>query len=159
METVLYAAAKALRDWRRFCRLPAHDRALVLEAAFLVVGIWCTLRMIRYARVQRVLDAYGRAPRTNASTSTPDRIAWAITSIAERLPMHATCLVRALAGRAIARRRGWPAEIRVGVLPPRRSDVRPLDSHAWMEVDGRVVIGDLENLADYAVLSRSASVP
>jgi hypothetical protein len=114
--------------------------------------------MMRYARVQRLLDAYSRAGAADRSTSVPDRIAWAITAMAERLPMHTTCLVRALAGHAMTRRRGWPSEIRIGVIAPQMSSIRPLDSHAWMEVDGRVVIGDIENLADYAVLSGPSSV-
>jgi hypothetical protein len=135
-----------------------RDRLLVLEATLLVAGIWASLRMLRYPPVRRLVDVYGDR-RTVVRSSTPQRIAWAITSVAARLPVHTTCLMRALAGHAMTRRRGWPSEIRIGVRPRGSSQSRPLDSHAWMEVDGQVLIGDLENLADYGVLTRRTAVP
>ncbi len=72
--------------------------------------------------------------------------------VADRLPMHTTCLVRALAGHAMSRRRGWSSELRIGVLPQRLDDATPLRSHAWIEHEGRVLIGDVDDLHDYALL-------
>jgi hypothetical protein len=50
------------------------------------------------------------------------------------------------------RRRGWPAQIRIGVLPQTVSAGR-LESHVWVDVGGIAVIGDLDNLSDYALLT------
>lgn len=46
-------------------------------------------------------------------------------------PRRALCLEQSLALAWLLRRRGVPAELRIGVQP------RPFYAHAWVEVDGR----------------------
>jgi hypothetical protein len=50
-------------------------------------------------------------------------------------------------------RRGYLSDLRIGVLPRRAGDAQPLQSHAWMECEGTVLIGELDNLGEYAVLT------
>jgi hypothetical protein len=58
-------------------------------------------------------------------------------------------LIEALAAEAMLRRRGFDARFMLGVSRP--TD-RGLGAHAWIELDGEVIVGSLDTLASYAVL-------
>lgn len=136
--------------WQRVRALSARDRRLLGEAAYLLVTMTIGVRMRSYAGVRRLAARLARRPRREGVTAA--RAAWAIVAVADRLPWHTTCLVRALAGYTLCLRHGWPTDLRIGVLPHKVSDPSPLRSHAWLVRDGEVLIGGVENLDDYAVM-------
>jgi hypothetical protein len=140
--------------WRRLRALSAADRRLLAEAAWLLlvcrIGLW----VLPYARLRRAVDGTlppGREPPRDF----PDRVSWAIGALARRLPAM-TCLVQSIAAHALLRRAGCRAELRIGVQAPVGRAARRLDAHAWVECEGRVVVGDVPGLAEYAVLRSSA---
>src|SRR4029079_10626244 len=96
--------------------------------------------------------------RTASTAASPvvDRTTWAVSAVADRSPVSMTCLVRALAADAILRRHGFASQLRIGVRHHDGASSRPLDSHAWVECDDRIVIGQLDDLGDYTVLSSRA---
>lgn len=75
-------------------------------------------------------------------------VAWAV-GVARRVVPAATCLVQALAADRMLRARGVVAELKIGV-PPHASG--EFEAHAWLEWEGRVVVGDREDLARFALL-------
>jgi hypothetical protein len=66
-----------------------------------------------------------------------ERIVWAVGA-AGRLVPRTTCLARALAAQALLARRGHASELRLGVAG---GAGRVFEAHAWLERDGRVLIG------------------
>ena len=66
-----------------------------------------------------------------------DKTIWAVEA-SSRLVPKATCLTKALAARVLLTRLGYPAELRLGMV--REKSGRVL-AHAWIESEGRVVIG------------------
>jgi len=98
---------------------------------------------LRLTTFRRLRDSVGRIARSRGSPDpTPgeaDRIGWAVGSAARFLP-DATCLPQALAAEAILRRRGHPADLRLGVT----RDANGVEAHAWVESYGRVIVGDGE---------------
>jgi hypothetical protein len=48
------------------------------------------------------------------------------------------------------RRRGHDARLQIGVVRPTGAE---LNAHAWVELDGEVLVGRLESLPSYAVLA------
>lgn len=139
--------------WRRFRTLQPTDRRLVLEAASLMVVVWSGFRVLRFSRVLELVARHANRPPGDARPAL-DRIAWAVTAAAGRLPLPTTCLVRALVADAMIRRHGGRSELRIGVLQ-NGGDASPLEAHAWVECGGEVIVGGLDNLEDYAVLSGS----
>ncbi len=144
---------------RRFFAVSGSDRRLVAEAAALLVLIRAGLRIVSFPTLQRLLDrrAKPRGGQTHisgrGSASEPvNRVAWAVSAVARRLPGRTTCLAEALAAVTMLRRRGHAPELRFGVQD-RGNGSKPLAAHAWVECDGRSVIGELENQAEYTVLS------
>jgi hypothetical protein len=70
-------------------------------------------------------------PRTRA-------VARLLARADRRIPWHCTCLVQALAARAMLRRRGIASVMRFGL---KRDDDGKLAAHAWLEAGGGIVCG------------------
>ncbi len=143
---------------RSFRTLVRNDRALVLEGALLLSFVWIGLRLLSFVQLRSLLDCYAVRFRTASVAARPvlDRTTWAVSAVADRSPVSMTCLVRALAADAILRRLGFASQVRIGVKRRDAAWSRPLDSHAWVECDDRIVIGQLDDLGDYTAMSPSA---
>jgi len=137
-----------VQDWRAFRSLTADRRLLIAEAMALTGLIWLGLRIVSFANLRRTLDACSK--RVLPGSQTPaTAIGWAVHAATRRFPVKRTCLVEALAADVMLRRRQHDSALRLGV---RKTDDhrRPLDGHAWVECDGIIVVGDLENLEEYS---------
>ena len=139
--------------WRKLAALPARDRRLLLEAGWRLlaaqVALWLRPRSTRAAVVA---GAPQRAPQPGSA----DRLAWAVRAVARRLPTPwRGCLPQAVAVRAMLARRGLPARLVIGVR--RTAAAGPLEAHAWVESDGRVVVGWLADLPSFLPLSATAA--
>jgi hypothetical protein len=66
----------------------------------------------------------------------------ATRSLGRRFLGDSPCLTEALTVRTFFQRRGYPAELRIGVL---KSPIGQLLAHAWLESEGAVVIGDVQS--------------
>ncbi len=62
--------------------------------------------------------------------------------IASRYVPAATCLTQSLATKVLLSRQGHQASVRIGVA---RSEAGQFQAHAWVESNGRVVIGGPES--------------
>jgi hypothetical protein len=140
--------------YRRFASLGRSDQRLVLETALALALCWAGLRVLGFRTLLRIRDRYTpiAAPSpSDAPARIIDRVRWALTAMAARFP-SATCLVQALAGDTLLRRRGIACQLRLGVRPGATSG-GSIEAHAWIECDGAVAIGHIENLSTYEPLS------
>jgi hypothetical protein len=143
--------------WHRFRSLSAADRVLILEAAVLLALVTVGLRVARLQDFRAVLARFGQRARQPDSDvvihkwSSAQRVAWAVNAVANLWPDVMSCLVRAVATEAMLGRRGISSNLRLGV----RHDGEPLNpftAHAWVECQGLVVMGAVDDLGDYHVL-------
>jgi hypothetical protein len=134
---------RALRD------LTLRERGRLVGAAFVLPAAYVLLRTIGYARTVRLGErlAGHRAPPVDAEAraSSTNRL---VAVAASRLPLPTTCLSRCIALWFLLRLQGVATEIEIGV----RAGGEPLDAHAWVVRDGRV-LNDLEDVRErYQVL-------
>jgi Transglutaminase-like superfamily len=138
---------KLLRDWRTFRSLGAERRRLIVEACVLGGAIWLGLRVLPFTSLRRMLDAW--AVRAVPGPQLPaTAIGWAVAAVASRSPAR-TCLIEALTADAMLRRRRHESILHLGVRKT-EDRLRPLDGHAWVECNGVIVVGHLEDLAKYS---------
>ena len=135
-----------LHDCRGFRNLAADRRRLVVEAAALTGLVWLGLRIVSFATLRRMLDAYGRRVLRDSQTASM-AIGWAVSAVGQRFPGR-TCLVEALTADVMLRRRQHNSVLHLGVRKT-EDRFRPLDGHAWIESDGLVIVGAVANLAEY----------
>ncbi|HNU09135.1 MAG TPA: lasso peptide biosynthesis B2 protein [Pyrinomonadaceae bacterium] len=66
----------------------------------------------------------------------------------------ATCLTQALTVFILLRKNRQPSKLRIGV---EKDATKRFRAHAWVEIDGTVVIGDLPDLKRYTILKSSTA--
>lgn len=135
--------------FRRWRRLTGSERRLLVEAWLLLALTKVGLIAMPFGLLRGLLDRYG--DRSTARNVTPEHTAWAVAAAARRLPAGATCLTQALACNAMLRRRGYATRLRIGAA---REGTGRIAAHAWVEMDDRVVMGELEDLGRFAPLLR-----
>jgi hypothetical protein len=129
-----------MERFRRFASLPPDDRGRFLVALPVVATVRAALWILPFGRLRSAIARLVH-PRSGLHARPPDeadRIAWSVGSAARFVP-KATCLTQALAGEVLLIRAGYPAKVRIGVA---KDAAGKLEAHAWVESDGRVVIGD-----------------
>ncbi len=128
-----------MRRLNNFLHLPYADRRLLVKSILLVGAVRLGLWLLPFQILRRYLVRFSRA----SSKSQPvdpvlvDRVAWAV-AVSSRFIPRASCLTQALATKALLSRRSQPAVLRIGVI---RNESGEFLAHAWVESNGKVVIG------------------
>jgi hypothetical protein len=151
----------ALAD--RFRRLSPARRRLLGRALPLVPLVRLGLWLLPYGRVRRLTMVPRREPTAAASDTltratarpTPDEIAWAVTAVSRRVP-RASCLTQALAAQRLLAQDGYASRLQIGVA---RNPAGTFEAHAWLECEGRIVIGEIEGLTRFTPMAPTGDAP
>lgn len=136
---------------RRFFDLDRTERTLVFEAWRWLLHARVSLWVLPFSRVQQRYAAGPAERHGPRGSGGPGDVATAIRRARHLVPA-ADCLPQALAAQAMLRRRGIACTVRIGVA---RDVQDELEAHAWVEVAGQVVVGDLPDLSRLEPLTRS----
>jgi hypothetical protein len=125
---------------------------LLLQSGLLVTAIRLGLWLLPFRRLRAVLARLTAAPPLlrPGEEASADQIARAVRRASRHVP-QASCLTQALATQTLLRWRGIPAHLHIGVA---KDAAGRLEAHAWVESEGRVVIGGTA-LARYTPLAPS----
>jgi len=132
----------AIQKW---FKLPSLERRLVLRALPLVVSVRIGLWVLPW-RWSLALTRRLSVARERRAPGTVYEVVQAVVRAAGRVP-RATCLTRAIATSVMLGRRGMPASIRFGVA---RDAGGKFIAHAWVESEGRIVVGGTTSPRRYA---------
>jgi Transglutaminase-like superfamily len=122
----------------------------VCAAVFMLAAarVWLAVapgRAVRWSTSVRgrQLPVISRSP----ATATIDRMGRAIAGVGARWPFSSTCLEQGIALVMLLALAGMPARLVIGVA--RRDADRPdrsiLHAHAWVESDGRILLGGAQS--------------
>jgi hypothetical protein len=140
------SAMRLMRNYLQFCwGHPGLGAAALISVAAFRALLWLT--PFRRLAPHRSFEG-GSVCRDAARIH---RILTAVRLAAPLVP-QATCLTRALAARWLLRLRGESAALCFGVD---RGESAGFRAHAWLEIQGRVVLGDLPDLARFRRLTLS----
>lgn len=132
---------------KKLFRLTHAERWLLFQAACGVVAARVMLLAMPLATVRRavwrMLGAEARLPVVRRCSA--ERVAWAVGVAAKRSPCGSTCLATALVGQALMWRHGHDARLRIGVRRDRNTE---FGAHAWLEREGRIVVGGPRSVVD-----------
>lgn len=128
-----------MRRIRIFLQRSSAQRCLLGKALLLLGAIRLGLWLLSFQTLQKMVTraAQGSLKPRKAGQAPVDKIVWAVR-VASRYVPEATCLTQALAAQVLLARRGHPVNLRLGVA---RSETGEFQAHAWVECQGRVVIG------------------
>jgi len=133
------------RRLRQWWSLPASERWLLLEAVCWLAWAWLAIRLVP---LRRLAPRLGQPQAESPHSLTPEAVQQAqliarLVSIAgHRLPWTCTCLVQALAGMQMLRRRGQSCTLYLGVA---KNQTQQLSAHAWLRSGEVFVTGGREH--------------
>jgi transglutaminase-like putative cysteine protease len=124
-----------MRKWGKFRRLPAEEKATLFAALALLLGVRVGLRALGLQRVLATLDRrLTLAPAEGTDTDFLALRTARLVAVAARLA-GGTCLARSIVLVSLLKRRGIPAELRIGV----RKTEGGFEAHAWVEAAGTIL--------------------
>ena len=132
-----------MRKLRTYGRLSPAERRLAWKSIILVAVVRLALWVLPFRTVQAICRRSAQSRR--GRTAEAQQIASAV-QLGGRCVPRATCLVQALAAQVLLGRHGHEAQVHIGVA---RDAQRGLRAHAWVESQGRILVGATERLEDY----------
>ena len=132
----------------KFLNLTTDKRGLLISALFRLIAIRIGLWVLPLQQLIKRLPqmAVARDDGRASSALPAERIAWAIRMASRYLPGSRNCLVQSLAVQTLLARRGYSSHLRIGVA---KDEGGQLKAHAWVEYDGKIIIG-AEGASQYA---------
>lgn len=140
----------------RLLRLPYLDKKLLGQSLLLIIIIRIGLSLFSYARVNLWLNHLSSPELETGATDWQmvKRVSRSVRSCSRFVP-YASCLTQALAAGVLLSRRGQRSELKIGV---EKDHDEKFGAHAWIEVDGRIVIGKESFHSRFVVLNSSSVV-
>jgi hypothetical protein len=132
------------RKLRSYARLSPRERRLAIRTISLVALVRLGLWLLPFRTLQRWCEALARPKQ--AATAETREIVWAIR-LASRYVPCSTCLVQSLAAQILLARHGLESQVHIGVA---RDQERGFRAHAWVQSQGKVIVGDMEELGQFA---------
>ena len=140
----------ALRD--KLARLTPGRWPVLVEAATAVLLARVMLDRRSYQQCDRFFRNWtNRLRRRRPPTEREwERVVWAIRAVGRRTLGDRPCLPEALAGRMMLQRRGYDADLHIGVRKGEKGD---LMAHAWLESGQHIVLGGGQSPARFQRLT------
>jgi hypothetical protein len=137
---------------RKFWRLPAQEKILLLEALALLPAVRAGLWALGLQPMQKFMSRAGRSAEQldAAATTRKARRAARLVAIAARFA-GGSCLAKSIVLARILAGEGIPAEIRIGV----RKGQQGFEAHSWVEVAGMALDETSEWGEPYASFDRN----
>lgn len=140
------------KEFLKFKSLPFSDQWLLIQAAFWLIFIQFGLIAIRFKTLRRITSRISQLGNKKLGTDQVPLgdIIWAVETASKHLPGEITCLPQGLTAQMMLNQSGYDAELQIGA---RKGDQGKIQAHAWVECQGYVVIGYLENLSTFCPLN------
>jgi len=137
----------------KFLNLPHLEKKLFCQVLLTVCVIRAGLWVLPFKWVKRYLAI------NNSAKSQDDSADWiVITSVTNKVKTcsrfvpYATCLTQALTTHSVLNRQGASSELKIGVA---KDGNGKFEAHAWLEVNGKIIIGKIPRHQRFAVLDSS----
>lgn len=129
-----------MKRWRKIRALPPADRYLLVRVALLMGALKVALWLLPFGVVRRVLMRLtaGHVQPAFDEARERRRIVRAVKAVGRRMLGDKPCLPEALIVQLLFRRRGYPADLRIGIM---KDEAGRFMAHAWVESGDEIVVG------------------
>ncbi|MDJ0616365.1 MAG: lasso peptide biosynthesis B2 protein [Calothrix sp. MO_192.B10] len=141
----------------KFFRLEKSDRLLLINTFLLLLSIRFGLWLLPFKSLRQLLSKVSQPlnPSQNFYKKDLNKIIRAVNVSSRYMPGGAKCLARALTTQILMNRYGYFPELRIGVA---KGEEGKLEAHAWIEYQGKVVIGNLQDLSRFTPMPSFAEI-
>jgi hypothetical protein len=141
-----------MRRIRKLLKLTPSEYCLLAESVLMLgvvkIGLW----LLPFRTMHRLVAARklkAGAVDKELERRSIKRVVWAVDVVSHYIPLFKNCLNRALATQVLLKRRGHRASLQIGV---QRGEEGQFEAHAWIESEGKIVLGRLPSLSTYTRL-------
>ena len=137
-----------VRRFQRLTKQPMGRQALAVEAGLVLVGVKALMKTLPYRYWRPLLRVEPRQQRGASATDLND-VLWAVDRVSHPFPDSLSCLPRAVTAQLMLLRRRCATTLCIGVL---QGTQESFEAHAWLELNGEVILGAVPNLERYVRL-------
>ncbi len=134
----------------RFVFTSPHERAMILRSIFWLTyyrsGLWLFPSFITRKAAADLTNNSGN--HRQADKALIYDVVRSVRRCSRYVP-SASCLTQALAAKTVLKRYGQSSTLRIGVAPIDST----IEAHAWVEIEGKIVLGRLPQQARFSVMS------
>ncbi|ORC32660.1 hypothetical protein B4O97_15995 [Marispirochaeta aestuarii] len=137
----------SIERFKKFFLLTSAEKYLFLSSWLWLSRVRKSLRKKPFKTVLSNVNklAEKRKSVSNVKISADD-ISLAVERCSGIFHGNCDCLPKALAGRILFARYGYNTVLRIGAV---RSSGSDFTAHAWLESDGKIVVGDIPGIKDF----------
>ena len=118
-----------------FISLENQDKILIIKTLLLGYRIRFMTWIYSFPKLQQKIR---EEDKDKSQGLKSDKIIWAVQATCPYV-LRSTCLTNALTAQKLLSQYGYTSNLRIGVLKEEE-----FEAHAWLEMDGKVVLGQLE---------------
>jgi Transglutaminase-like superfamily len=136
---------------QKFFYLEPSKRRLLIVTFLLLNSIRVGFLFARFSFLQKVLNQFStfHSDKSDHPSIEVDQIIWAINVSTQLSPGQAKCLARALTVHTLMKQQGYDPILQIGVI---KNAEEEFQAHAWLEYQGKIVVGELPNMEKYSKL-------
>lgn len=139
----------------RFLFYPYQKKKLLIKSLFLIWAVRIGLWLFSFKSLNKWLSHFDSSEVNSqpADWAIIDEIVQSVRACSRYVP-YASCLTQALAARTLLQMKGQSSRLKIGV---RKDEDAKFAAHAWIEIDGRIIIGKPGRRQQYLVLESISS--
>lgn len=134
---------------KAYFSLSRERKQLFVQAFFLFFCLRLLLGRVAFKKIISFLSSRSKNRSPGRNPCVVEDILWSVQAASRRVPAT-TCLMNGLVADYLLKKNGVDAALCIGV---RKTEEKNLAAHAWVTLDGKVIVGDVEDLDTYTVLS------
>ncbi|WP_414564368.1 MULTISPECIES: lasso peptide biosynthesis B2 protein [unclassified Anabaena] len=124
---------------------------LLLRTFIIMTMIRLGLKLLAWRNLHKLV---GKIVSASPNIPKPDeivwrRVVWAVEIVSQYMIPKPTCLARALVTHILLAQQGYRTDLRIGVA---KTQQEKFEAHAWVEIQGQVIIGNSRNLSYFIPL-------
>jgi hypothetical protein len=140
-----------MKKINKFLKLSSKDKCLLVEALLLLAVVTAGLFFFPFDFFMKQIDRLAKRKKESIPTKNFDsgKITWAVTQMSRYIP-HARCLSKAITVKILLICHEDPVQLRIGI---KKITNNSISAHAWVEHQGKIIIGNLSDLNQYHILA------
>ena len=129
-----------MRKIRKFLNLSFSKQRLLIKAWILLGLIRLGLELFPFSTLRKLLNRLKSIMGGFEKEFSEQQLVWSVAVVSRYIP-KATCLAQALTAQFLLQQAGHQACLHIGVT---EADEGRLKAHAWVESQGRILIGGFD---------------
>jgi hypothetical protein len=129
-----------MRRIHKFLNLSSTEQTLLIRTWFLLGFIRLGMALLPFSTLRKLLYRFRSILGRGEKKFSEDRLVWSVGVVSRYIP-KATCLAQAITTQILLQQAGHQACLHIGVT---EAEEGGLKAHAWVESQGKVLIGGID---------------